>query len=113
MLHERVIPLLPSILPAAGAGFLALAGPASKTVAKNSTSESFRNSFFSHLAGLKVELQVRISRRGLADVLASRLRDRGSTQVGVQDYAGCIDHRPQRILESPGQFLADGNIDIR
>src|SRR6185436_14127812 len=25
MLHERVIPLLPSILPAAGAGFLALA----------------------------------------------------------------------------------------
>ena len=37
------------------AGLLALAGPASKTVAKNSTSESFRNSFFSHLAGLKVE----------------------------------------------------------
>jgi hypothetical protein len=55
-------------------------------------------------AGRDLELKIRISCGSRADVLDSGGRERGASQIGMEDYAGCVDHRPQRVPKRLAQL---------
>ncbi|MBF8260932.1 MAG: hypothetical protein HW376_461 [candidate division NC10 bacterium] len=53
-------------------------------------------------ATLKVVLQVGVAPRHLDDALDGGLGERGTTQIGVDDHAGCVDQPPQgRSIPAP------------
>src|SRR6266481_8750649 len=62
-------------------------------------------------SGFEIELKVRVSPRSLANVLKSTFRKRCPPQVRVQDDSGCVDYRPQRIIQRPAQFVLNRRLD--
>ena len=56
------------------------------------------------LAGLDIELQVRITRGGFADVFQRGRRQRRAPQIGVQDHSGGVDYGGKRITATACTF---------
>ena len=59
-------------------------------------------------AGVDVEFQVGKASGGFADVRQRGFSQRSSAKIRVQDDAGRVDHRPQRMPERPAKRLLDG-----
>jgi hypothetical protein len=62
------------------------------------------NVAFAALAGADIELQVRIGRSSVCNVLNGTFWQRCAAQIGVQDHARSVDHRAQRILDQCPQL---------
>ena len=59
------------------------------------------------LAGCEIELQIGIAGSGLANVIQGVLRQRSASEIGVQDHAGGVDHRTQRVTQRLPQAPLD------
>ena len=65
------------------------------------------------LPGFDIELQIRISRGSVANVFQSGSCQRGASQVGVEDDAGRIDDRTQRVAQRLPDLARDRVRDSR
>ena len=62
---------------------------------------------FAAFAGRQIKFQVGVALRDFGNMLQRFLAQRRASEIGVQDDAGRIDHRPQRIRESVAELAFD------
>ena len=65
------------------------------------------------VSGLDIELEIRISGSGISNMLQCGGRERRASQVGVQDHAGGVDDRTQRVSQRLPNLALDCIRDSR
>ncbi len=85
----------------------ALARPRSRFIQQLAEQPVHMHVALAALPGFDIELQIRISRRSLANVFQSGSRQRGASQVGVEDHAGRIDDCTQRVAQRLAGLACD------
>src|ERR1700676_5273623 len=58
-------------------------------------------------ADTEIKFEIAVTRSRLADVFTSGIAQRSTSEVGMQDHAGGIDYRPQRIAHGMAKLLFD------
>ena len=59
------------------------------------------------LAGCEVEFEIGIGARRGADVIERTRSQRRASEIGVQDHAGGVDERPQRVTQRLAELAFD------
>jgi hypothetical protein len=59
------------------------------------------------LARCQIEFEIGISARRGADVIERSSSQRGASKIGVQDYAGGVDERQQRVTKRLAELTFD------
>ena len=59
---------------------------------------------FAAFAGIEIELQVRVARRGMCNVLDRTASKRSAPKIRMQNDSSGVDHRSQRVADRGAQF---------